>query len=134
MIDRINPPGLHRPIGTYVQVARAGDWVVTSGQAALDTEGRVVCPGDIAGQTRATLGNLAAALAGAGASLSDVVRMTIYLADYAEYPEMDRVFAEFFADHPPARATLLSPIIYPELRIELEAWAFAPKRTGQSAT
>ena len=131
MITRVNPAGLHRPIGTYVQAVRAGDWVVTSGQAALDLEGRVRCPGDVAGQTRATLENLAAALAGAGAGLEDVVRMTVYLADYAEYAEMDRVFAEFFRDHPPARATLLSPVIYPELRVEIEAWAWKPEAPAE---
>lgn len=126
MIARINPAGLHRPIGTYVQAVRAGDWVVTSGQAALDLDGQVLCPGDIEGQTRATIANVTQALAGAGAQLRDVVRMTVYLADYADYPAMDRVFAEAFAEHPPARATLVAPIIYPELRIEIEAWAFAP--------
>lgn len=126
MITRLNPPSLHRPIGAYVQVVRAGDWVVTSGQAALDAEGQIVCPGDITGQTRTTLANVTAALAGAGAALGDVVRMTVYLADYADYPAMDRVFAEVFAGHLPARATLLAPIIYPELRIEIEAWAYAP--------
>jgi enamine deaminase RidA (YjgF/YER057c/UK114 family) len=67
MITRTNPTGLHRPIGAYVQVVRAGDWVLTSGQAALDGEGCVLFPGDIVGQTRATIGNIAAALAGAGA-------------------------------------------------------------------
>lgn len=127
MITRHNPSDLHRPIGTYVQAVRAGDWVVTSGQSALDIEGNVLFPGEIAGQTRATLENLTAALAGAGAGLRDVVRMTVYLADYAEYEAMDRVFAEVFRDHPPARATLLSPIIYPELRVEIEAWAWAPQ-------
>lgn len=130
MITRHNPPGLHRPIGTYVQAVRAGDWVVTSGQAALDIEGNIRFPGDIAGQTRATLENLTAALAGAGAGLRDVVRMTVYLADYAEYGAMDQVFSEFFGDHPPARATLLAPIIYPELRVEIEAWAWAPQAAG----
>jgi enamine deaminase RidA (YjgF/YER057c/UK114 family) len=94
MITRTNPTGLHRPIGAYVQVVRAGDWVVTSGQAALDGEGCVLFPGDIVGQTRATIGNIAAALAGAGAELRDVVRMTVYLADYADYSAMDRVIAE----------------------------------------
>lgn len=102
-----------------------------SGQAALDGEGCVLFPGDIVGQTRTTLGNIAAALAGAGAELRDVVRMTVYLTDYADYPAMDRVIAEIFADHLPARATLVAPIIYPELRIEIEAWAFAPMDTAQ---
>ncbi|WP_333816563.1 RidA family protein [Tabrizicola sp.] len=127
MIIRHNPANLHQPIGTYVQAVRAGDWVVTSGQSALDIEGKIRFPGEIAGQTRATLENLTAALAGAGAGLRDVVRMTVYLADYAEYGAMDRVFSEFFKDHPPARATLLAPIIYPELRVEIEAWAWAPQ-------
>src|SRR5690606_4345133 len=126
MIERANPGTLHQPVGCYSQAVRAGDLVVTSGQAALDREGRVVAPGDPAGQTRQTIVNIREALAGHGAGLQDVFRVTVYLTDYAHYPAMDAAFREAFGAHPPARATLLSPLILPELLVEMDAWARLP--------
>ena len=123
MIERANPDTLHRPVGCYSQAVRDRDLVVTSGQAAIDVDGRVVAPGDAAEQTRQTVRNLRAALAAHGARLSDVIRVTVYLTDYAHYPAMDAAFREFFGAHPPARATLRSALIMPELLVEMDAWA-----------
>ena len=61
--------------------------------------------------------------AGAGAGLSDVVKVTVYLADFADYPAMDAAYREFFGQFPPARATIRADLVYPSLRVELEAWA-----------
>ena len=128
---RENPEGLHRPIGCYVQAVRSGDLVVTSGQASLDADGRVVAAGDPGGQTRQTVRNLAAALAAHGARLSDVMRVTVYLTDYAHYEAMDAAFREFFGGHPPARATLRCPLVLPELLVEMDAWARLPDAAAQ---
>ena len=126
MIRRENPESLHRPVGCYSHAVRSGDLVVTSGQAALDVEGHVVAPDDAAGQTRQTVRNIEAALAAHGAGLADVVRVTVYLTDYAYYAAMDAAFGEFFGAHPPARATLRCPLILPELLVEMDAWARLP--------
>lgn len=126
MIARVNPPGLHVPVGCYSQAVRSGDLVVTSGQASLDEAGEVVALDDPAGQTRQTIRNMQRALAGQGAALADVIRVTVYLTDYAHYPAMDAAFREFFGAHPPARATLRSTLILPELLVEMEAWARLP--------
>jgi 2-iminobutanoate/2-iminopropanoate deaminase len=126
MIQRANPETLHRPVGCYSQAVRSGDLVVTSGQAAIDTGGSISASGDAAEQTRQTIRNLQAALAAHGARLSDVIRVTVYLTDYADYPAMDAAFREYFGAHPPARATLRCPLILPELLVEMDAWARLP--------
>jgi enamine deaminase RidA (YjgF/YER057c/UK114 family) len=83
VIERLNPAGLPTPEG-YVQVAaaRAGRTVHVAGQTALDAEGRLVGAADLAAQTEQALRNVATALAGAGATLDDVVRVTILVADW----------------------------------------------------
>src|SRR4051812_5532020 len=119
-IHRLNPEGLHKPIGCYSQVVRRGGTVVASGMAAIDEAGAVVGENDVAAQTRQTIGNLEAALAGAGARLSDVVKVTVYLSDFDDYPAMDAAYREFFGGFPPARATVRADLVYPTLRVELE--------------
>lgn len=121
--QRVNPPGLHKPIACYSQVVRRGAMVAASGMASIDEAGAVVGENDVAAQTRQTIRNLRAALAGVGATLADVAKVTVYLADFADYPAMDAAYREFFGGHPPARATVRADLVYPTLRVELEAWA-----------
>lgn len=123
---RTNPEGLHKPIGCYSQVVRRGNIVAASGMASLDEAGIVVGPNDVAAQTRQTIANLAAALAGVGAALEDVAKVTVYLADFSHYPAMDAAYREVFGTFAPARATLKVELVYPELLVELEAWAILP--------
>jgi enamine deaminase RidA (YjgF/YER057c/UK114 family) len=122
-IVRANPDGLHKPIGCYSQVVKRGAVIAASGMASLDQAGTIVAPGDVGEQTRQTIRNLAAALAGVGATLSDVAKVTVYLADFADYPAMDAAYREVFGAFPPARATVKVELVYPELLVELEAWA-----------
>lgn len=129
-MQRLNPDGLHKPIGCYSQVVRRGNLVVTSGMASLDEAGEVVAPDDVAAQTRQTIANLRAALAGAGARLEDVARVTVYLSDFAHYPAMDAAYREAFGDFPPARATLKVELVYRDLLVELEALAILPDEAG----
>lgn len=127
---RLNPDGLHKPIGCYSQVTRRGNIVAVSGMASLDEKGNVVAPNDVAAQTTQTIANLSTALAGAGAKLEDVAKVTVYLADFSHYPAMDAAYRKIFGDFPPARATLKVELVYPELLVELEAWAMLPEKSG----
>lgn len=126
-ILRANPDGLHKPIGCYSQVVRRGNVVAASGMASLDEAGTVVAPNDVAAQTTQTIKNLDRALAGVGAGLQDVVKVTVYLADFSHYPAMDAAYREAFGDFPPARATVKVELVYRELLVELEAWAILPE-------
>lgn len=123
IVRYVNPEGLHKPIGCYSHAARRGNMVAVSGMASLDEVGEIVGTGDMAAQTAQTIRNLQAALAGVGARLDDIIKVTVYLADFAGYAEMDAAYRGFFGDVPPARATVRADLVYPALLIEMDAWA-----------
>lgn len=110
------------PAGAYTQALAAGPFVFVSGQIPLDLNGRVV-PGDIVVQTVQVMVNLKAVLAAAGVSLKDVVKTTVYLADLADFQEMNRAYAEFFPQHPPARTTIQAAGLPRGVSVEIEAIA-----------
>lgn len=122
-VQRLNPEGLPKPLAAYCQVARRGAIVTTAGLISLDSDGNVVGEGDVQAQTRQTLENMKTALAAVGASLKDVMKITVYLADLSDYKDVQPVYNEYFADHPPARATVGANLVLPSLLIEIEAIA-----------
>ena len=92
-------------VGPYSQGVKAGNLIFTAGQVGLDpATGRLV-EGGIEAETRQTLENISAILEAAGSSLSQVVKTTVYLQNIPDFPAMNEVYGEFFADDPPARAT-----------------------------
>jgi 2-iminobutanoate/2-iminopropanoate deaminase len=94
-----------------------------SGQVALDvTTGKLV-EGDVGAQTRRALLNLAAVLSAGGASLRDVVKTTVFLVDMNDFAAMNQVYAEVFADSPPARSTVAVAALPAGARVEIEAIA-----------
>jgi enamine deaminase RidA (YjgF/YER057c/UK114 family) len=81
MIERSNPPGLHRAPGYHhVTVVPAGATVHLAGQCPLDADGVLVGPGDVIAQSEQVARNIATALASVGAMPSDVVRAVVYVA------------------------------------------------------
>jgi reactive intermediate/imine deaminase len=103
---------------------RAGDFVFVSGQMPLDEKGEVI-PGNIETQTRATLERLRNALAQAGAALSDVVKVTIWIADPRDFTGFNKIYREYFPQDPPARSTVRSELVI-DTRLEIEAVAYKP--------
>ena len=95
-IERLNPDTLAQPLAAYSQVVRAGSLVTTAGLIALDSDGKIVGEGDVQAQVRKTLENMVAALDAVGATLDDVIKTTLYLADMGDYAEMNAVYNEFF--------------------------------------
>ncbi|OGP69631.1 MAG: reactive intermediate/imine deaminase, partial [Deltaproteobacteria bacterium RBG_13_58_19] len=109
-------------IGPYSQAVAAGPFLFVSGQIPLDLSGQPV-KGDIVVQTVQALENLKAILTAAGLSLKDVVKTTVFLADLADFPEMNRVYGEFFPEHPPARSTIQVGGLPRGAAVEIEAVA-----------
>ena len=110
-------------VGPYSQGVQAGNLIFTAGQGGLDpTTGRLV-EGGVEAQTRQTLKNLSAILQAAGSSLSQVVKTTVFLQDIADFQTMNRVYAEFFDDHPPARSTVQVAALPLGALVEIEAVA-----------
>ncbi len=122
-IERVNPDGLARPLAAYSQVVRAGSLVTTAGLIALDSDGQIVGEGDVAAQVRKTLENLVVALESVGATLDDVIKTTLYLADMGDYRAMNEVYNEFFEALRPARATVQATLVLPSLLFEMDAIA-----------
>jgi reactive intermediate/imine deaminase len=103
---------------------RAGEFVFTAGQMPLDDNGEIVA-GSIETQTRLTLERLKMVLGMAGAELSDVVKVTVWLADARDFSGFNKVYREYFPENPPARSTVRSELVI-DARLEIEAVAYRP--------
>jgi 2-aminomuconate deaminase len=125
------------PRGTYPHFRRAGDFIFVSGTssrrpdnsiagAVVDAAGIVQF--DIRAQTRAVIENIDAILVAAGAALADVVEVSTFLVDMADFAGYNEVYAEFFtAATGPARTTVaVRELPHPHLRIEIKAVAYRP--------
>ncbi|MBI4568788.1 MAG: RidA family protein [Planctomycetes bacterium] len=110
-------------IGPYSQAARAGGMVFCSGQIALDPATGQVAAGGVGEQTRRTLANLRVVLEAAGASISTVVKTTVYLKDMNAFGEMNKVYEEAFGAHRPARATVEVARLPRDVLVEIDAIA-----------
>jgi 2-iminobutanoate/2-iminopropanoate deaminase len=110
-------------IGPYSQAIIAGDLVFTAGQIALDPATMTIDAGDIAAQTERVMTNLRAILESAGASLSSVVKTTVFLLDMNEYAAMNEVYGRHFGEHKPARSTVQAARLPRDVRVEIEAIA-----------
>jgi reactive intermediate/imine deaminase len=108
----------------YSPGAAGGGFVYTSGQVAWDENGDLVGIGDPAAQTRQVLTNVESVLRDGGATLHDVLKCTVYLADIRYFQAMNDVFATFFPARPPARTTVQAPLAEPEMLVEIEAVAW----------
>jgi 2-iminobutanoate/2-iminopropanoate deaminase len=98
-------PDAPKPIGPYSQAIKAGDFIFVAGQTGADpATGQV--SGDIKAQTERALKNLTAVLTAAGSSMDKVVKTTVYLKNMSDFPAMNEVYATYFKDTPPARATV----------------------------
>jgi 2-iminobutanoate/2-iminopropanoate deaminase len=110
-------------IGPYSQAVAAAGFLFCSGQIPLEPSTGKLVPGGISEQTERALQNLEAVLAAGGASLSAVVKTTVYLTDLGDFPAMNAVYARFFPGDPPARATVEVSKLPAGARVEIEAVA-----------
>lgn len=116
-----------KPAGLYSQAVRAGDFIFISGQVGIDpATGRFV-EGGVEEQTRQTLRNIESILTAAGSSLDDVVKISVFLKDVKDFQVMNKVFAEFFKEPPPARTTVGVEFFASEMLVEIDAIAYSPK-------
>ena len=123
MRQRIQTENAPAAIGPYSQAIKAGGLVFASGQIPTDPETGEFVAGGIAEQTERVLKNLAAVLEAAGSGLDQVVKTTVFLADMKEFPGMNEVYATFFSEPPPARATVAAAGLPRGARVEIEAVA-----------
>ncbi|HEX2500535.1 MAG TPA: RidA family protein [Methylomirabilota bacterium] len=126
----LDPPGLPAPISHYSNGVKVEDTVYVSGQVALDADGRLVGPGDVVAQTRQVLENIRKVLAAGEATLDDVVKVTVYLANVDDRPRVNEVRQAFFGANRPASTLVeVSRLALPGLLVEIEAVAVLPARS-----
>jgi reactive intermediate/imine deaminase len=108
-------------IGPYSQAVRAGDTLYLSGQIPLDPKTMQIVDGGIEAQAKQVFANLRAVAAAAGATLNDIVKLTILMADLAEFAQVNEIMAANFDAPYPARATYQVAALPRGARIEVEA-------------
>jgi len=110
-------------IGPYSQAIQVGNLVFTSGQIPIDPATGQFAEGGIKEQTRQSLTNVKAILEEAGLALSSVVKTTVFLADMADFADMNAVYAEFFAEPFPARSAVAVKTLPKGALVEIEVIA-----------
>ena len=112
-----NPSGL-----PYTPAVRAGDWLVVSGQVGV--QGNALVPGGFEAELRQTLVNLQARLDEHGATLDQVTKTTVFLADLEDYAQMNEIYGEAFPEPRPARSAFAVARLPLDARVEIEAWVW----------
>jgi 2-iminobutanoate/2-iminopropanoate deaminase len=126
-IERIFPDGGATPRGHYTPGIRAGDFIYVSGQGPIDPVTDVLVVTDVETQTRITLENVARILAAAGAGITDIVKVSMFLRDIGDFQAMNRAYTAFFGDHKPARTTIESKFHKSEMLVEIDCVAYKPR-------
>ena len=108
----------------FSKAVRAGDYVYVSGSVGFDADNKLV-QGGMEAETRQALENIKALLAEAGCAMADVIKCTIWIDDVRDFPILNRVYAEYFAESPPARSTVRSELMI-AAKVEIEAIAYKP--------
>jgi len=112
-----------KAIGPYSQAIVNDNLVFTAGQVALDPKTGDLIGRSTAEQTEQVFANLKAVLAAAGSSLQNVVKTTVYLADMADFAQMNEVYAKHFGAHKPARSTVQAAGLPKAARVEIDVVA-----------
>jgi enamine deaminase RidA (YjgF/YER057c/UK114 family) len=106
----------------YSRAVVDGDWVFVSGTTGYDYSTMTISP-DLEAQTRQTFANISSALAQAGCTLDDVVRVHYYLADQSYFSKVAPICGEHFKNARPAATALVCSLVTPEIKIEIEVTA-----------
>ena len=112
----------------FSSAVRAGDYIFLSGRSGfVDKDGRKVK--GIESQTRQCLENIKQVLEVAGSSLCDVVKTTIFITDIDDFAQMNEIYKGYFTKDRPARSTVVTGLVNPDMLIEVECVAYKPQVT-----
>ena len=124
----LETPSAVSAMGPYSVAVAANGFVYFSGQVALRADG-TRAEDDVRIQTRQVMDNIGALLGDVGLGFSDVVKTTIFMADMADYADINTIYAEYFADSPPARSAVQAAALPGGFLVEIEIIA-AQRATG----
>lgn len=126
VVEYLHTKGAPEAIGPYSQATKAGGFLFTAGQIALDPATMQVVEGDVIAQAERVMLNLAAVLANGGCGWSDVVKTTIFLADMSDFAKVNEVYARHLGNTKPARSTVAVAGLPRGVRVEVECIAKLP--------
>jgi 2-iminobutanoate/2-iminopropanoate deaminase len=127
-VQKIHTEKAPTPIGPYSQAILVDNkFLYTAGQGPMDPISGKIVEGGIKEQTRQVMKNLEAILIAGGASLTSVVKTTVFLKDMNEFATMNEVYAEFLGAAAPARSTIEAARLPRDIRVEIEAVAVIEK-------
>ncbi len=109
-----------KALGPYSQAVKAGGFIFTAGQGALDPATGKLVEGDTATQTVRVLENLKAIVEAAGSSLDRAVKANVYLKDMNDFAAMNEVYSRYFPQNPPARTTIQAARLPLDIRVEID--------------
>jgi 2-iminobutanoate/2-iminopropanoate deaminase len=127
MIERIVAPGAPKAQGPYSHAVKAGGFIYVSGQAALDPATNTFAVGPVAEETRLTIENIRTILEASGATLADVIKCSVFLADIRDFAEMNAVYDEYFGQAKPARTTVQATLPGKGIKVEIDCVAYKPE-------
>ena len=117
----IDTPDAPAAIGPYSQAVRCGDLLFVSGQIPVDPISGELINGDIEAQTRQVLANLMAIIRAAGFTSANVVKCTCFLKDMEDFSQFNTIYAETFAQRPPARECVQVARLPKDVSVEVSA-------------
>ena len=110
-------------IGPYSQGIKCGEFIFVSGQLPIDPKTGEFVTGTVGDLTKQSMNNISAILKEVGSSIDKIVKTTIFVSDLADFGEVNKAYAEFFKDIPPARSCVQVAAIPKGSKIEIEAIA-----------
>ena len=119
----ISTPKAPAAIGPYSQAIQVGNLIYTSGQIPIDPATGQLVEGGVKEQARQSLSNIQAILQEAGLTMASVVKTTVFMADMADFAEMNSVYAEFFTEPYPARSAVAVKTLPKNALVEIEVVA-----------
>ena len=119
----ISTPKAPAAIGPYSQAIQVGNLIYTSGQIPIDPATGQLVEGGVKEQARQSLSNIQAILQEAGLTMTSVVKTTVFMADMADFAEMNSVYAEFFTEPYPARSAVAVKTLPKNALVEIEVVA-----------
>jgi len=129
MREVITPSKAPKAVGPYSTAVRQNGFVFLSGQIPLDPESGQLAAGSIEEQTARVLDNVSLVLDGAGLTMADVIKTTVFLKNMGDFPRMNEVYAKYFPKDPPARSTVEVARLPRDVEVEIEAIAVDSRAT-----
>ncbi|MFW5939007.1 MAG: Rid family detoxifying hydrolase [Halolamina sp.] len=121
MKETIHTDDAPEAVGAYSQATTNGEIMFTAGQIPLTPDGELLDDADIQTQAEQSLSNLTAIVEEAGASMDDVLKTTVFLADIDDFEAMNETYASYFDDEPPARSAVQAGALPKGVGVEIEA-------------